>query len=244
MSQPSPRQNGRIKAVLFDFMGTCLDWHSSVITALPSAIPSDARSAFALEWRQAYFDANTARLQSGKRPEDIDITHRRVLDDLLNKQHPSLKPHFTDSAIETAVQAWHSQCAWPDVHPAMRALKAHDYEVFVHANSTTRLQLDLVRSSGLSGCFAMLFSSELLGCYKPAAENYLKVLELLKRSPEECVTVAAHASDLRGAKAVGMRTVYVRRWTDDVREDQEVVKGENDEYLGDMKGLKGAIAEM
>ncbi len=90
----------------------------------------------------------------------------------------------------------------------------------------------------------MLFSSELLGCYKPAAENYLKVLELLKRSPEECVTVAAHASDLRGAKAVGMRTVYVRRWTDDVREDQEVVRGENDEYLEDMRGLESVIAEM
>lgn len=45
-----------IKAVLFDFMGTCLDWHTSIVAALPASIPEDQRSQFALEWRQAYFD--------------------------------------------------------------------------------------------------------------------------------------------------------------------------------------------
>ena len=90
----------------------------------------------------------------------------------------------------------------------------------------------------------MLFSSELLGCYKPAAENYRRALELLKLRSEECVTVAAHAYDLRGARAVGMRTVYVRRWTDDVLEDQEVVRGEVDAWREDMRGLAGLVAEL
>lgn len=45
-----------IKAVLFDFMGTCLDWHSSIVAALPASIPEDQRIKFALEWRQTYFD--------------------------------------------------------------------------------------------------------------------------------------------------------------------------------------------
>jgi 2-haloalkanoic acid dehalogenase type II len=121
-------------------------------------------------------------------------------------------------------------------------MKERGWEVFVHANGTTRLQLDIVRSSGLN--FDMLFSSELLGCYKPAPENYLKALDLLKLSPEQCVTVAAHAYDLRGAKAVGMKTVYVYRWTDDVLEDREIVKGENDAYLNDMKELADTIAKL
>jgi 2-haloacid dehalogenase len=90
----------------------------------------------------------------------------------------------------------------------------------------------------------MLFSSELLECYKPAPENYLKVLDLLKLGPEQCVTVAAHAYDLRGAKAVGMRTVYVYRWTDDVLEVQEIIKRENDAYLNDMKDLADTIARL
>jgi len=69
-------------------------------------------------------------------------------------------------------------------------------------------------------------------------------LDLLKLGPEECVTVAAHAYDLRGAKVAGMKTVYVYRWTDDVLEDQEVIKGENDAYLEDMRGLNDVIAKL
>ena len=38
-----------------------------------------------------------------------------------------------------------------------------------------RLQLDLIKFSGLQGCFDMLFSSGLLGVYKPKPESYLKV---------------------------------------------------------------------
>lgn len=241
MSEPTSPQNSSIKAVLFDFMGTCLDWHSSIIAAFPSAVDTETRSNLALEWRQAYFDANAARQKIGQPPEDIDITHRRVLNEVLDK-HPDLKPLFTEEVKEKAVNAWHTQKAWPDVQDAVGKLKSHGWEVFVHANGTTRLQLDIVRSSGLN--FDMLFSSELLGCYKPAPENYLKVLELLKLRPEECVTVAAHAYDLRGAKAVGMKTVYVYRWTDDVLEDQEVIKKENDAYLEDMRELDATIGRL
>jgi 2-haloalkanoic acid dehalogenase type II len=241
MTETRTPYNGPIKAVLFDFMGTCLDWHSSIVAALPSTLPKDVSSNFALEWRQEYFGANAARQDAGKPPEDIDITHRRVLDEALDK-HLDIKPLFTEEVKQNAVKAWHGQKAWGDVRDAVCKLKERGWEVFVHANGTTRLQLNLIRSSGLD--FDMLFSSELLGCYKPAPENYLKVLEFLKLNPEQCVTVAAHAYDLRGAKAVGMKTIYVYRWTDDVLEDQQVIRGENDAYLEDMKGLNGAIAKL
>lgn len=90
----------------------------------------------------------------------------------------------------------------------------------------------------------MLFSSELLGVYKPARESYERVLDFVGVRPEESVMVAAHAYDVRGAKAVGMRTVYVRRWTDDVDEmgDEErvrVVRGENDVFLE--RGMDGLV---
>ena len=237
---PSTRL-GPIKAVLFDFMGTCLDWHSTIISILPSTLSADEKSDFALEWRQTYFDANSTRLHNGEAPEDIDITHRRTLLDMLNK-HPEKKPLFTQDVQDKAVAAWHSQKAWPEVAEAQQKLRNRGWEIYVHANGTTRLQLDLVQSSSLK--FDMLFSSEMLGCYKPAPENYYKALALLKLRPEECVLVAAHASDTRGAKAVGMKTVYVKRWTDDVLEDQEVIRKENDAYLEDMRELDEVISKL
>ncbi|KAL8836142.1 MAG: hypothetical protein Q9170_003035 [Blastenia crenularia] len=230
----------KIKAIFFDFMGTCLDWHTGTLKVLPQSIPETTRSNIALEWRQDYFDSNAARLATNRTPESIDLTLARTLDALLEK-HPEHARLFDDRTKGKCVKAWHSMPAWPDVPPAIEQLKAKGYEIFVFANGTTRLQLDLCKSSALK--FDMLFSSELLGVYKPAPESYRKTLELVNVKPEESVMVAAHAYDTRGAKEAGMRTVYIRRWTDDVKEDMEAVKGENDFFLEDMKGLTEVIGQ-
>ncbi|KAJ5951223.1 Haloacid dehalogenase type II [Penicillium vulpinum] len=233
MSQP------RIKAVFFDFMGTCLDWHSSVVQSLPEAITKDEASQFALEWRRQYFLETSRRVGKNLHPEDIDITLARTLETLLH-QSPDHKQLFDVETKNTIIEAWHSQKAWPEVSDAIKSLRQDlALEVFVHANGTTRLQLDLARSSGLE--FNMLFSSQLLGAYKPRPEAYEKGLELVKLRPEEVVLVAAHAYDLRGAQKCGLRTVYVHRWTDDIDEDMEVVKTEFDAFLENMEDLPGVI---
>lgn len=234
--------NGKIKAVFFDFMGTCLDWHSSVVQAFPPAIHNKTASDLALEWRKQYFIANNQRYVHGLAPEDIDITLARVLNSVL-EQFQDVKSHLDANAKQRLVEAWHSQPGWPEVQQAIRGIREDlGLEVFVHANGTTRLQLDLTRSSGLN--FNMLFSSQLLGVYKPAPEAYQKALQLVKLQPEEVVLVAAHAYDLRGAQKVGLRTIYIHRWTDDIDEDREKVKTEFDFYLKNMESLSDTIAKI
>ncbi|OOQ91171.1 (S)-2-haloacid dehalogenase IVA [Penicillium brasilianum] len=233
---------GKIKAVFFDFMGTCLDWHSSVVQAFPPAINNKIASALALEWRKQYFIANNERYLQGLAPEDIDITLARVLDSVLD-QFQNVKSQLDTNAKQRLVEAWHSQPAWPEVQQAIKSVRENlGLEVFVHANGTTRLQLDLTRSSGLN--FNMLFSSQLLGVYKPAPEAYQKALQLVKLQPEEVVLVAAHAYDLRGAQKVGLRTIYIHRWTDDIDEDMDKVKTEFDFYLENMESLSDTIAKI
>jgi 2-haloacid dehalogenase len=232
----------QIKAVFFDFMGTCLDWHSSVVQAFPPAINKKAASDLALEWRKQYFIANNQRYLQGLAPEDIDITLARVLDQVLD-QFPDAKPYLNTNAKTRLIEAWHSQPAWPEVQQAIQSIRKDlGLEVFVHANGTTRLQLDLTRSSGLT--FNMLFSSQLLGVYKPSPEAYQKALQLVKLQPEEVVLVAAHAYDLRGAQNVGLKTIYVHRWTDDIDEDMEKVKTEFDFYLENMETLPDVITQL
>ncbi|MCJ1405475.1 hypothetical protein MMC11_008703 [Xylographa trunciseda] len=233
--------NPNIRAVFFDFMGTCLDWHSGTIKVLPQSIAESERSKLALEWRQDYFDATSARLAANEPPENIDVTLQKTLGALLEK-HPQHKHLFNDRTKHQCVVAWHSMPAWPEVPAAIEQLKAVGYEVFVFANGTTRLQLDLCKSSGLR--FSMLFSSELLGVYKPAPKSYHKTLELVNVKPEESVMVAAHTSDVRGAKKAGMKTVYIHRWTDDIKEDMEIIKGENDFFLEDMTELAEVIGRL
>ncbi|OTB07542.1 hypothetical protein M426DRAFT_317848 [Hypoxylon sp. CI-4A] len=266
LATQSGTQTKRIRAVFFDFMGTCLDWHSGVVKALPEVIAEPTRSQLALDWREEFFSELHARSQQGVPPEDIDVTHRRTLLRLLSREaYKEERRHFVGLgedrgstsvaldgertpilSIERAVNSWHSMTSWPDVLPALTALKKDlGVELFVLANGTTRLQLDLARSSGLEGTFSMLFSSELLGVYKPAPEAYEKAMGLVRVRPEEAVMVAAHAYDLRAARQLGMRTVYVYRWTDDRSEVMDEVRRENDVFLDEsdscMQGLPAAI---
>ena len=235
-------QGTQIKAVFFDFMGTCLDWHSSVAKTLPASFPPSLISQFALEWRRRYFIENASCVRQNLEPEDIDITLSRTLEGLLD-EFPDQKGLFDAALKQKLVAAWHSQHAWPEVQDAISKICDDlGLEVMVHANGTTRLQLDLTRSSGLS--FNMLFSSELLGVYKPTPAAYKRALDLVKLRPEQVVLVAAHAYDLRGAQAVGIKTVYVRRWTDDVDEDMDMVRHEFDAYLESMDNLASTIAEL
>ncbi|KAJ7741746.1 hypothetical protein DFH07DRAFT_777934 [Mycena maculata] len=122
----------------------------------------------------------------------------------------------------TFLQRPNNECTVLHVAAALWKLKEErGLEIYVHANGTTRVQLDLVRSLGLK--FDMLFSSELLGSYKSAPENYRQVLGLLKLSADKRC--------MRGE-------------TDDVWEDQEVIRSENDVYLEDTQKLDEIISRV
>jgi 2-haloalkanoic acid dehalogenase type II len=244
-----------VKAIFFDFMGTCLDWHSSVVDALPTSIPRSVGSDLAIRWREAFFTDIHARAEVGLGPENIDTTHRRLLLRLLGEKpwsqwqddfdysNSESNGDLSSPTIEAAVCSWHAMKSWSDVIPGLCALKAKnpDLELFVLANGTVRLQLELVRSAGLLGIYDLLFSSELLGYAKPSPEAYGKALQLVGVKPEEALMVACHAYDLRAARAVGMRTCYIRRETDDTDEDIEKVKNEEPYFLEEEEGMYGLV---
>jgi 2-haloalkanoic acid dehalogenase type II len=233
------------KALIFDLMGTFTDWHTAIITALKSApsipqLPTSSFSTLAASWRAGFFTEIHAAFTNNSPPESIDITHRRVLENLLADRNITL-PDWDERVREKLVAAWHTQPAWPDAIPALEALKSSKrYFIIVLANGTTRLQLDLIRSSGLP--FHTLLSSELLGIQKPRPEMYERALELLGVGAGEACMVASHAYDVRAAKKVGLKTVYIWRSTEDVGigEDFEALKSE---FHGWLDGRESAISE-
>ena len=235
-----------IRAIFFDFMGTCLDWHQNICRTFPRRLDLKMRSDLAIAWRESFFEDIQTRFKQGLPPEDVDATHARLLKVLLEDgfAHVDLSPQEQ----EQAVRAWHHMTAWPDLPPALSRLR-EEYEVFVLANGTTRLQLDLARSSGLM--YDMLFSSQLLGSTKPDPEMYKKAISLVRVEPQEALMVAAHAYDLRAAQKVGMKTVYVRRWTEDTMEDMPQVRRDFDLFIGgrspDLEGTTqadGSLTEL
>jgi len=103
-----------IQAVMFDLMGTCTDWKTAITSALDSCEPlcrvssPETREELALKWRSGFFAEIHARYQNSLPSEDIDVTHRRVLDWLLCQilvwdQAPS------EQDKQQLVRAWHNQ---------------------------------------------------------------------------------------------------------------------------------------
>lgn len=152
MVHPSAMFPSQPKALLFDLMGTCVDWKTSVMNALNSSPASSAltsstdKSDLAAAWRAAFFEEIHRRFDAGEDAEDIDSTHRRLLEVLLAERNID----WSNSEKNRLVRSWHDQIrqsrvnrlwrlsalangsclhvAWPDAELAIAQLKK-DYFV-------------------------------------------------------------------------------------------------------------------
>lgn len=87
----------KIKAIFLDFIGTCFDWHTFALLAMPSSVPKSEASKIAIDWYQQYFYENSQTLTHGLPPEDIDVTLARALSVVLDR-NPEHEAHFDDAA--------------------------------------------------------------------------------------------------------------------------------------------------
>ena len=104
----------------------------------------------------------------------------------------------------------------PDLHPGaletLRALKAGGYRLAIISNTGRtwgRFLRQIQEKVGLADLFDRRTFSDEERVRKPAREIFERTLERLGLPPEEAVHVGDDVdADVRGAKAVGMRTVW------------------------------------
>jgi len=77
------------------------------------------------------------------------------------------------------------------------------------SNSHIAGMLRLARFGGLP--WDAILGAEIAHGYKPQPQVYLKSADAVGLPPQQMALVAAHNSDLRAARACGLRTVFVRR---------------------------------
>ena len=99
------------KAIVFDLMGTCVDWYSTILPALENAptipaLPTDSLPQLAIDWRAGFFKETSNRREASQPVEDIDITHRRVLNWLLLARGVT-PTQWDDDVRNKLVAAWH-----------------------------------------------------------------------------------------------------------------------------------------
>ncbi|KAF7341969.1 PPM-type phosphatase domain-containing protein [Mycena venus] len=110
-------------AVVFDLMGTCTDWKSSIVASLERQPRTNVDlPSLAAAWRSGFFNEIHRRFERGEPQEDIDITHRRVLDRLLEEAGVSLIV-WDEEVRQSLVNSWHNQTAWSDSIAGIELLK-------------------------------------------------------------------------------------------------------------------------
>ncbi len=97
---------------------------------------------------------------------------------------------------------------WGDSVAGLERL-AQQFPVLGLSNASRTALLRLNAHAGLRWHQAL--SSEAVLAYKPAPQVYQLAIDTAGCPPERVLMVAAHAWDLRGAQARGMRTAYVQR---------------------------------
>jgi 2-haloacid dehalogenase len=198
-----------VKALFFDVFGTLVDWRTSIAREAEALLKPLGFAidwpAFADAWRAEYQPAMT-EVREGRTPFcKLDLLHRKNLERIL--------PRFGLASVPPALLddlnlAWHRLDGWPDSAPGLARLK-RKFAIAPVSNGNISLMVDLARRNGFP--WDAILGSEIAGDFKPKPRVYLAACEALDLAPEQCMMVAAHASDLAAAAACGLRTGFVAR---------------------------------
>ncbi|MGY0019038.1 haloacid dehalogenase type II [Streptomyces sp. YJ-C3] len=197
---------GDIEAVVFDVLGTMVDEPGGLLAAVREAVPdADAASVDSLltVW-QEHVEHEQRRIEDGGRA----YANSEVIDREAARRVAGRAGLTDPVAVERLATASRRLDPWADSVDALARL-ARSLPVLGLSNAGRVTLLRLDAHAGLRWHLAL--SAEDARAYKPAPEVYRLALDAAGCPPERVLMVAAHAWDLRGAQAVGMRTAYVER---------------------------------
>jgi 2-haloacid dehalogenase len=101
--------------------------------------------------------------------------------------------------------------AYPDADDAFAALEEAGVTIGVLTNGAERATTKLLELAGLADRVAEVVSVEELELFKPHPAAYKHAAERLGAQPANVTVISAHAWDVAGAKAAGLKAVWVDR---------------------------------
>ncbi|KKY27837.1 putative haloacid type ii [Phaeomoniella chlamydospora] len=241
-----------VRAMIFDVYGTTVDWRKEVTSylmeaasrALDSAsasIPSQVRllcdpgdavfwSLFAQDWRESYYNYTRQHDPVGQIHSFVntDTFYEHSLINLLERY--GLVGLWNEQEIAEHCQIWHRLRPWPDSVIGLNFLRyKKGYRIATLSNADTALIQDLVEWGNLP--FTDILSAEQFGVYKPHREIYERAARKLDIPFNQCAMVAAHLGDLEAAKEVGMWTVYVERWEEEMFNESQISRAKREGFV-------------
>ncbi|HYJ68168.1 MAG TPA: haloacid dehalogenase type II [Nocardioidaceae bacterium] len=195
-----------IEVIVFDILGTMVDEPSGITRGLRALLPDidDARTSDLVGVWQRHVDEQQQEILAGGRP----YANSSVVD-LEAATRVAAEAAISDAdAVRSLAASGQRLDPWPDSVPALDRI-ASRFPVVGLSNATHAALTRISAHAGLR--WHQVLSAEDAHSYKPHPDVYRLAITNADCSPDRLLMVAAHAWDLRGAQAVGMRTAYVER---------------------------------
>ena len=202
-----------IKALVFDQYGTVVDMQKGLVEAVTPFLKGKGwkgkPNQFVTWWRRTHFEDSMidSLIDRGHTPYR-QIGHRAV-SQVLDRAEIS----HTQTEVEWLVSQIEALKPFPDVIEALHQLRLK-YKLVILSNGD-RDMLQAAKSH-IGFDFDLTMSVQESGAFKPDKRTYAKAEEIISTEFRDIersgmLFVANHAFDCIGAKAWGMRTVFIDR---------------------------------
>ncbi|MGZ4841189.1 MAG: haloacid dehalogenase type II [Candidatus Angelobacter sp.] len=180
----------------------------------------DPRPVFALA--EELFPGNGTALSDGWRTRQFEYTWLRVVaqryvnfwqvtEDALVFATNKLKLDLSAEKREKLMSGYLNLKAWPDVPPALSALKKSGLRLALLSNFTQHMLQTNIKSAGLPGIFEEVISTDQARTFKPDPRAYRLGIESLGLQRNQILFAAFAGWDAAGARLFGYPTFWVNR---------------------------------
>jgi 2-haloacid dehalogenase len=199
----SSAERSAIQAVAFDAFAI-LD-PRPVFDACEALFPGRGSELAAL-WRARQFEYQWLRTLSGRYADFWSVTRAA-----LEFAARSLSLSLTAAQRDDLMQGYLLLSAWPDVQPALAALRRSGRHLIVLSNATDEILRAGIRNSAIESMFAELISTDRIKSFKPDPRAYQLGVDRLGLRREAILFVAFAGWDAAGAKWFGYPTFWNNR---------------------------------
>jgi 2-haloacid dehalogenase len=191
-----------MRAVAFDAIETCL----SLEPLRPKLADMGLRPVDLELWfAQALRDAFAIEVSGGFKP------FAEVLEGALEALLASRGLPLDGRRVRELVEAFAELPVHPDVRPAFERVRRAGLKLAIITNGSRKSTHRALAHAGLLSFVDAIISVDDVRRFKPARAVYLHAARKLGVPPWALGVVAAHGWDVHGARAAGLRTVFVER---------------------------------
>jgi 2-haloacid dehalogenase len=190
--------------IAFDLYGTVFDL-GGVATFLAPVVGARA-DALARLWREKQIELSFRRALM-RQYIDFDTCTAHALTSASHQLGLTLE----DGVRDLLVCGYQRLPAFPDAEPALASLASAGYTIVALTNATSRSATALLTASGLLAFFRTIITVDAIGTFKPDPAVYAHLVESVGAPKERVWLVSGNAWDVMGAKAYGLRAVWLAR---------------------------------